>query len=50
MSYSTDVSTNAIRKAYPNVTLIDDKLGAFDKDGKSITLRAKQDRCCTNHT
>ena len=28
----------AIRKAYPNVTLIDDKLGAFDKDGKSITL------------
>lgn len=28
----------AIRKAYPNVTLIDDKLGAFDKDGKSISL------------
>ena len=27
----------AIRKAYPNVTLIDDKLGAFEDD-KSITL------------
>jgi len=28
----------AIRKAYPDVVTIDDKLGAFDKDGKSITL------------
>ena len=29
---------NAIRKAYPEVTTIDDGTGAFDKDGKSITL------------
>ena len=29
---------NAIRKAYPDVTTIYDDTGAFDKDGKSITL------------
>ena len=29
---------NAIRKAYPDAVTIDDGLGAFDKDGKSITL------------
>ena len=29
---------NAIRKAYPDVVTIDDGTGAFDKDGKSITL------------
>ena len=28
----------AIRKAYPNVNLIDDELGAFDKDDKKVTL------------
>ena len=28
----------AILKAYPNVTTIDDAAGAFDKDGKSVTL------------
>ena len=28
----------AIAKAYPNVLTIDDGTGAFDKDGKSITL------------
>ena len=28
----------AIRKAYPNAITIDDSTGAFDKDGKSITL------------
>ena len=28
----------AIRKAYPNVNLIDDKLGAFDKDDNKVTL------------
>ena len=28
----------AIRKAYPNAVTIDDSAGAFDKDGKSITL------------
>ena len=28
----------AIRKAYPNVVIIDDGTGAFDKDGNSITL------------
>ena len=28
----------AIRKAYSNATTIDDGTGAFDKDGKSITL------------
>lgn len=28
----------AIRKAYPNAVNIDDGAGAFDKDGKSITL------------
>ena len=28
----------AIRKAYPNVVNIDDGTGAFDKDGKSVTL------------
>ena len=28
----------AIRKAYPNAVTIDDGTGAFDKDGKSITL------------
>ena len=29
---------NAIYKAYPNVTSIDDGLGAFDKDGNKVTL------------
>ena len=28
----------AIRKAYPEVTTIDDGAGAFDKDGKSVSL------------
>ena len=28
----------AIYKAYPNVRTIDDGLGAFDKDGNSVTL------------
>ena len=28
----------AIAKAYPNAVVIDDGTGAFDKDGKSITL------------
>ena len=28
----------AIRKAYPDVTAIYDDTGAFDKDGKSVTL------------
>ena len=28
----------AIYKAYPSITTIDDGTGAFDKDGKSITL------------
>ena len=28
----------AIRKAYPDTVVIDDGTGAFDKDGKSITL------------
>ena len=28
----------AIRKAYPDVCTIHDSMGAFDKDGKSITL------------
>ena len=28
----------AIRKAYPDAVTIDDGTGAFDKDGKSITL------------
>ena len=28
----------AIRKAYSNAVTIDDSTGAFDKDGKSITL------------
>ena len=28
----------AIRKAYPNAVTINDDTGAFDKDGKSITL------------
>ena len=29
---------DAIFKAYPDVGIINDKTGAFDKDGKSITL------------
>ena len=29
---------DAIRKAYPDAVTIDDGTGAFDKDGKSITL------------
>ena len=29
---------DAIYKAYPNIVRIDDAQGAFDKDGKSITL------------
>ena len=28
----------AIRKAYPDAVTIDDSAGAFDKDGKSVTL------------
>ena len=28
----------AIRKSYPTVVTIDDAAGAFDKDGKSVTL------------
>ena len=28
----------AIRKAYPDAVTIDDGTGAFDKDGKSVTL------------
>ena len=28
----------AIRKAYPDAITVDDGTGAFDKDGKSITL------------
>ena len=28
----------AIRKAYPNVCTMHDSMGAFDKDGKTITL------------
>jgi len=28
----------AIRKAYPDAVTIDDSSGAFDKDGKSVTL------------
>ena len=28
----------AIRKAYPNVTRIDDSTGAFDKSGNKVTL------------
>jgi len=28
----------AIRKAYPDVKTINDSTGAFDKDGKSVTL------------
>ena len=29
----------AVRKAYPNVVTIDDGTGAFDKDGKSVSLQ-----------
>ena len=29
---------DAIYKAYPNAVTVDDGTGAFDKDGKSITL------------
>tara|TARA_R100000234_G_C4921260_1_gene144243 strand:- start:124 stop:432 length:309 start_codon:yes stop_codon:yes gene_type:complete len=28
----------AIRKAYPNVVMVDDGTGAFDKDGKSVSI------------
>jgi len=28
----------AIRRAYPSVTIIDDGTGAFDKDGNKVTL------------
>ena len=28
----------AIRKAYPDAVIVDDGTGAFDKDGKSISL------------
>jgi len=28
----------AIRKAYPDAVTIDDGLGAFDKDGKSVSI------------
>jgi len=38
----------AIRKAYPNAVIIDDGTGAFDKDGKSVTLdQAKIDAART---
>ena len=38
----------AIRKAYPNAVTIDDGTGAFDKDGKSVTLdQAKIDAART---
>ena len=33
-----ELDHNAIRRAYPNATSIDDGLGVFDKDGNSITL------------
>ena len=33
-----NIDHDAIRKAYPNAVTIDDSAGAFDKDGKSITL------------
>jgi len=29
---------DAIRRAYPEVITVDDGFGAFDKDGKSVTL------------
>jgi len=29
---------NAIRRAYPSVTTINDKTGAFDQNGNSVTL------------
>ena len=32
----------AIAKAYPNAVVIDDGTGAFDKDGKSITLEQSE--------
>ena len=33
-----NIDHDAIRKAYPDAVTIDDTAGAFDKDGKSITL------------
>ena len=33
-----DLDHEAIYKAYPNVTLIDDEDGAKDKDGNTVTL------------
>ncbi len=32
----------AIRKAYPDAVTINDGTGAFDKDGKSITLKQSE--------
>ena len=40
----------AIRKAYPNVNLIDDELGAFDRDDKKVTLdQSKIDAARVEH-
>jgi hypothetical protein len=34
----TILDHEAIRKAYPTVTVIGDNAGAFDKDGKSVAI------------
>ena len=34
----------AIRKAYPDAVTIDDGTGAFDKDGKSISIDDSLDK------
>ena len=33
-----NLDIDAVRKAYPNAVMIDEGLGAFDKDNKSISL------------
>ena len=33
-----NLDIDAVRKAYPNAVIIDEGLGAFDKDNKSISL------------
>ena len=33
-----NLDIDAVRKAYPDAVMIDEGLGAFDKDNKSITL------------
>ena len=39
----------AIYKAYSGtVVTISDENGAFDKDGKSVTLEQSKNRCCKN--